>query len=129
MALTYLPNEIWFKICHNLTPIDISKFILNFSDKDNRDTLIGISFQIIKKYYSKKHCIIERLFVLRININKIDSKEKWINEFIILSNLKIQTKYDIKTYIFYQNKFLDSIKDPKNKKKFKNITKEKHIFI
>lgn len=129
MALTYLPNEIWFKICQDLTPIDISKFILNFSDKDNRDTLIGISFQIIKKYYSEKHCIIERLFILGININKIDSKEKWINEFIILSNLKIQKDYDIKTYMFYRNKFLKNIKNKKNKKKFKNITKEKHIFI
>ena len=50
MSLSFLPNEIWFKICLDLNPNEIAKFILNFTDKENRNALIGISFEVIKKY-------------------------------------------------------------------------------
>ena len=54
MSLSFLPNEIWFKICLDLNPYEISNFILNFTNRENRNALIGISFEIIKKYYSSK---------------------------------------------------------------------------
>ena len=125
MCEPYLPTELWLKICSSFNPKDITQIILLIKNKKNKETVINISFEICRKYYRNIHPQVEKLFILKTNINKITTRKIWIDYYSQFNYSRDFINKNFNLFINYSIKFQKEINNERNKEKYGNILRIK----
>lgn len=125
MIEPYLPPELWFKICISFNPQDVTNVILLLKNEQNKKILKSISLELCKTYYSNIDPLIGKLFMLKININKITTKKMWIDYYYEFNYCRGFQNENLEIFTKYSQKFKNEIKDKKNKEKYGNILRIK----